>query len=590
MKIFSGTSGGFPLSLSVMVAALCLQITTTAVGASAVADPSSGCPFFGCLSSGTFSLSSDIPGTGNRPVAVKWMTQVSALLTPPDSRSISARLGCVSCQEGVVCPTHSGYVSVDQQKGELVWRYDNMTSPSLPILDIYGDAIGTDGKHIVKVDANGAVEKPIIKIYADLGPMYSISLANDNLFLMSSFAKGLLVTYGTDGIVDASLTVRAVVERANGSFVPVAQPVIYGKRAYILMQFLPDDTTNQQQAQGLGLQRLYAIDLWARMVDRICPVWYYNFERMGCPLPSSQPAAPSGNSILVHNDTIYVSLGAPEKGCRGSAGAPSSSQQEAGTLWALKDNGTQPQILFKMAAPVSSLSLYDVSLGEQDRVPSTRPNNNDRKAFRPHRAHETPQKQKNILTADVKRAASTVPRVLWAATSQQITGYNSRNGSVQYSIDVSKLMNVTCRLTSKVMVTKSADGALERLIFAVSVPTTTSPTLIGRQGNSTSQPYVVAVNVESGSTHVQLLWKIAGQPDTEIFGQIANVMFVPPASVKRRMYAGGLKDDRIVHMNIHAEDWKKRFFYNNDAEVYLVGSAVSDKVQYSFAIGHQSFD
>ena len=43
-----------------------------------------------------------------------------------------------------------------------------------------------------------------------------------------------------DGIPEASLTLRAVVERANGTFLPVAQPVIYGKRAYILMQFVPD--------------------------------------------------------------------------------------------------------------------------------------------------------------------------------------------------------------------------------------------------------------------------------------------------------------------------------------------------------------
>ena len=43
-----------------------------------------------------------------------------------------------------------------------------------------------------------------------------------------------------DGIPEASLTLRAVVERASGTFLPVAQPVIYGKRAYILMQFVPD--------------------------------------------------------------------------------------------------------------------------------------------------------------------------------------------------------------------------------------------------------------------------------------------------------------------------------------------------------------
>ncbi|KAL8577021.1 hypothetical protein ACOMHN_065625 [Nucella lapillus] len=62
-----------------------------------------------------------------------------------------SRLGCLSCQEGVVCVTHSGFVAVDQLQGNLTWRYDNMTSPSLPIMDIDGDVIGSDGKHIVKI-------------------------------------------------------------------------------------------------------------------------------------------------------------------------------------------------------------------------------------------------------------------------------------------------------------------------------------------------------------------------------------------------------------------------------------------------------
>nr|KAG5686401.1 hypothetical protein BaRGS_023701 [Batillaria attramentaria] len=60
--------------------------------------------------------------------------------------------------------------------------------------------------------------------------------------------------------------------------------------------------------------------------------------------------------------------------------------------------------------------------------------------------------------------------VLWAATQQQITGYDSRNGSVRHVLDISKLLNTTCRITSKVMVAMSEKNAPpigERLVFGV---------------------------------------------------------------------------------------------------------------------------
>ena len=71
------------------------------------------------------------------------------------------------------------------------------------------------------------------------------------------------------------------------------------------------------QAGALGLQRLYAVDLWARMVDRISPVWYFNFERMTCPVPHDHPRVSTAESpsVLVHNNTVYVSLGRPEVSC-----------------------------------------------------------------------------------------------------------------------------------------------------------------------------------------------------------------------------------------------------------------------------------
>nr|KAG5686400.1 hypothetical protein BaRGS_023700 [Batillaria attramentaria] len=240
-------------------------------GPDTAADVDSGCPSWGCLPSGTFALSSDIPGRGNANIGVKWNAAVSkraggrrlglqpvwdlrdryslktADFLRPHQALVSVcafmslvleRHGGLSgvglsgtgsiwdgvCQgrglSGVGLSGTGGYVDVDEKSGKVVWRYDNLTDPSLPILDIYGDVIGTDGRHLIKVQCY-------------------IQVANDNLLLMVS-QEGLLITYATNGIPEASLTIRDELERVNGTFLPVAQPVIYGKRAYILMQFAPD--------------------------------------------------------------------------------------------------------------------------------------------------------------------------------------------------------------------------------------------------------------------------------------------------------------------------------------------------------------
>ncbi|XP_076461587.1 uncharacterized protein LOC143294057 [Babylonia areolata] len=262
-----------------LVVVLCVVVLCS-LQRTAEADRDSGCPSYGCLPSGTFALSSDVPGADGSPVGTRWTVLVSG-----EKDKGTSRFGCLSSQEGVACVTQSGFVAVDQLKGNIAWRYDHLTSPSMPILDVEGGVIGTDGRHLVKIDADGKVE-PVINFYGDLNPMFSIQLTNNDLMLLTTYTSGLLITYGTDGIPEASFPLRGEIQRVNGSFVPVAQPVIYGMRAYILAEFVPDTPVSQteQIPQVLGLQRLYAVDLWRRMTQRISPVWYFNFEReKSCP-------------------------------------------------------------------------------------------------------------------------------------------------------------------------------------------------------------------------------------------------------------------------------------------------------------------
>ncbi|XP_067656856.1 uncharacterized protein [Haliotis asinina] len=241
---------------------------------SVVSQPVSGCPSYGCTPTGSFSLltPSGIPRSG---VKVVWTTPLSN-----SSGSGSRLLGCVSNDRHVVCPSQYGYVGIDADNGRVLWRDSTLINPSLPVMDISGDIIGSDGRYLTKVDGNGTVEKPVIPLDPSMTPVYSIVFGEGNiLFIVSQ--TGELVAYLSNGIPLASLVLRGNVERYNGTFHPIAQPIMKGSRAYILTQFQPDpqDAAIPQEKLGiLALQRVYAIDIQDRMVKPIDIVWYINLE------------------------------------------------------------------------------------------------------------------------------------------------------------------------------------------------------------------------------------------------------------------------------------------------------------------------
>ena len=68
--------------------------------------------------------------------------------------------------------------------------------PALPIMDIKGDVIGSDGKRLACVMLNGDVLKPIINFTYDLNPVYSVMLTDNDIMLIVS-QKGMILTYET---------------------------------------------------------------------------------------------------------------------------------------------------------------------------------------------------------------------------------------------------------------------------------------------------------------------------------------------------------------------------------------------------------
>ena len=76
---------------------LCAVSMATAV----LSDVNSGCPQWGCLSWGSFSLSADIPASGGK---VKWSREIEALNS--SDAGLDYERGCVSNQDFVVCTTY----------------------------------------------------------------------------------------------------------------------------------------------------------------------------------------------------------------------------------------------------------------------------------------------------------------------------------------------------------------------------------------------------------------------------------------------------------------------------------------------------
>ena len=47
-----------------------------------------------------------------------------------------------------------------------------LKQPVLPIMDVYGDVVGSDGYKLAKYDVDGTVDDPVISLGDDLFPIY----------------------------------------------------------------------------------------------------------------------------------------------------------------------------------------------------------------------------------------------------------------------------------------------------------------------------------------------------------------------------------------------------------------------------------
>ncbi|XP_061171902.1 uncharacterized protein LOC133181404 [Saccostrea echinata] len=416
--------------------------------------PVESCPMFGCRPSGTFSYDLDI--TVN--VSLSW--------PKPFKQSSSAdSLGCVGNEELIVCQSdgqsHRGYISLTVQNGSLAWSDKVLYRPTLPIMDIYGDIVGTDGNKLVKYEVDGTLEKPVIN-EENLSPVYSITFSDNNIFAIVS-KLGMLVTVESNGVPHAFIEFRGWEERMNGTFIPIAPPVVSGHRIYILTAFRPDG-----KKTALSMQRLYAIDIFNVLSGKLKIAWYFNFERLSSPTSKVNrnvyKAASVEPQILVNTDTnmLYVNLPPlPE------------TTNAIHVVWGFKDDleSSTPTLLFKTPQSVAGLAMYESSR-------SIHVNNST-----PHQYGPWMHLQMFRHGGSAKELHE-IDASLWAVSTDKrlILKLSSTTGSVLAQIKLKDLFNMTIRVTSRVMVARSTsiNPRRDNLIFGIEV----TPSLDGEVSKS----------------------------------------------------------------------------------------------------------
>ncbi|XP_069140754.1 uncharacterized protein [Argopecten irradians] len=510
------------------------------------------CPSYACNPRGSFSYTLTYPNS-SQSAYIAWKSNFSIGPLPNT-------LGCVGNPNNIVCQSNGlkdvGYISLDVGTGSLVWASSLLRFPVLPIMDIFGDVIGTDGHYLVMIEDSGKMLAPI-KIADVLFPMYSLLISANNLVLLVS-KSGAVIVYEAEGIPEASIWLTGTVEQTNGTFLPVAPPILHENRCYILTEFKPDsDSPGANDPKVLGLQRLYAIDMFQRMVDRLHITWYFNFERetgsqklfrdrtensdyvVEMDMDSSMDSAGDDSDVQpslmfnVETNTVMVNLPPPENSNAGP------------TLWGIKDGGDDPTQLFRVTAGLKQMAMFDTStsVSTLPEVTKHRPDGTASGAFGPfpHRSRTSNQDGTHV----------------WAVQTNEdtIVQISASTGEVVNTINVPSILKAQkAQITSNLMVARSSNSVEDVLIFGVEV--TASQNMEEMQGfillcKEHGLPvddltFVVGVSGSNG----QLKWMVPLPDGLKAMGQIAGIPLTGPENEDLKdilvVFAGDDESSKII--------------------------------------------
>lgn len=464
-----------------------------------------GCPMYGCRPSGTFSFSLDVPRAN---VTISWVNEF--FLGP-----VPNALGCVGNSLTLVCqsngpgPGDTGLMGLDPATGQVRWRDFVLRFPTLPILDDKGNLWGSDGANLMHYDVNGKPLAPNIPLDPLMRPLFGLQFVSPNLLLLVS-ETGHISTFLPDGTPMASLVLRGNVQRANGTFLPVAPAVVNENRFYVLTEFKPDD---RQSDSNLGIQRLYAIDTIDSVSERIRIAWYANFEK-------EQPGD-NGPSLRFRQKFSYR---------RFVRKLRDTSVQKPSLLW---DN-SHKMLYVSLPPPMLSTKLSylrfkrRVPANDMDYLLGIKDMGNDSAIV-----FKTSHSAYNMVLYESNMVSTNAGPQLWISLRDNKLLAVEPTGVISKVIDVSKILKTNFTITSKISTARAKEIEEDILIFGIQVtnPTDEFKRLVQLQGIDTSQDtptcYLIGVDTpENGQDVLQpesMVWMIPTPDDTVVQGQIIGL-------------------------------------------------------------------
>lgn len=261
------------------------------------------------------------------------------------------------------------------------------------------------------------------------------------------------------------------------------------------------------QPNILGMQRLFAIDIFLRMVDRLHIAWVFDFETESSGLKSTgndifvdKPLRSENDKTLrfepkrqevqgdplimanVQDEIIHVILPAPE-----------SNSNIPRLFWAIKD-GDNPTLLYKRTISAARMSMYEV--------------NGSTKLKSIRFATEKKVLRNTVKSAGRKQFSKEIPVWLLAESRNVIYKVTSMNGSIDGTFNLTSILDGEVEVTSDIMVSREADDSMDKVIFGASV----------LNKDKIAQNYVASMN----STGI-IQWKVQTPMNVGVIGQIAGI-------------------------------------------------------------------
>lgn len=242
------------------------------------------------------------------------------------------------------------------------------------------------------------------------------------------------------------------------------------------------------------MQRLYAVDIYLRMVGRLMVAWYANFERE---LPGNQidtvlrfkpRTNVAGDPLIMANEgesVIYVILPPPE----GNANMPKM-------FWAIKDEGNSSSLLYKRTISASKMAMYELN-----DIPKSRAT--PKEMITQSKILDTIKPSKNLRVDK-----EVIPVWLLSESKNLIYKVQPTEGSIEMTFNLTSILQGQSVVTSDIMVSRDDDDSVDKVIFGV--------TVMGSANEGSN--YVVAMQADG-----KILWKVPTPSNVAVEGQIAGL-------------------------------------------------------------------